>query len=65
MIATLLLALGLVLIMEGLVYALAPSIVEQLLLALQAVSRDGRRFVGLGSLALGLVIVWIARAMGA
>jgi uncharacterized protein YjeT (DUF2065 family) len=33
MIATTLLALGLVLIVEGLVYALAPSLVEQLLAA--------------------------------
>ena len=36
MIETALLALGLVLIVEGLVYALAPSLVDQLLIALRS-----------------------------
>ena len=36
MIETALLALGLVLIVEGLVYALAPSLIEQMLVALSA-----------------------------
>ncbi len=59
-----LLAIGLVLIVEGLVYALAPSLVEQLLEALRAMPNETRRLLGLGSLALGTVFVWCAHALG-
>ncbi|WP_294620788.1 DUF2065 domain-containing protein [uncultured Roseovarius sp.] len=65
MIETALLALGLVLIVEGLVYALAPSIIEQLLVALQALSEEQRRFFGLACLAIGTVMVWAAKTLGA
>ncbi len=65
MIATLALALGLVLIVEGLVYALAPSLVEDLLAALRALPLAVRRQVGLAALALGVLLVWIAFALGA
>lgn len=65
MIETLFLALGLVLIVEGLVYALAPSLVEQLLEALRALPIESRRMLGLGSLAFGLVLVWCAKMLGA
>ena len=61
----LLLALGLVLIVEGLVYALAPSIIEQLLAALAGLPEDQRRFFGLACLAIGLVMVWAAKTLGA
>ncbi len=62
---TVLLALGLVLIVEGLVYALAPSLVEQLLAALRAMPVETRRLVGLGSLAVGIIFVWCAHLLGA
>lgn len=65
MIATFFLALGLVLVVEGLVYALAPSLVEQLLAALRALPEDSRRLIGLGSIAVGLVLVWCAKSLGA
>ena len=65
MIETLLLALGLVLIAEGLVYALAPSLVEQLLIALRAMPEDARRLLGLVALAIGAVMVWAAKMLGA
>ena len=58
---TTLLALGLVLIVEGLAYALAPSLVEQLLAQLRLLTEDQRRLLGLAALALGLVLVWAAR----
>lgn len=64
MIAAVLLALGLVLIVEGLAYALAPSLVEQMLAALRAMPLPLRRWIGLGAIALGVLLVWIARAMG-
>ncbi|KZY30480.1 hypothetical protein A3731_24805 [Roseovarius sp. HI0049] len=63
--ATFFLALGLVLVVEGLVYALAPSLVEQLLAALRALPEDSRRLIGLGSIAVGLVLVWCAKSLGA
>ncbi len=65
MIATALLALGLVLIVEGLVYALAPSLIETLLAALQSLSEDQRRMMGLMAMVLGLVILWMAKTLGA
>ncbi|MDA5557080.1 DUF2065 family protein [Shimia sp. MMG029] len=65
MIETLFLALGLVLIVEGLVYALAPSIIEGLLAALRALPIEQRRYMGLAALALGLALVWVAKALGA
>ncbi|WP_089994698.1 DUF2065 domain-containing protein [Cognatiyoonia koreensis] len=54
------LALGLVLIVEGLVYALAPSLVEDLLAALRNLSLEQRRIVGVVALASGVALVWIA-----
>ena len=65
MIETLLLALGLVLIVEGLVYALAPSLLERMLLALTTLSEDQRRLMGLIALALGVAMVWAAKTLGA
>lgn len=65
MIATLLLALGLVLILEGLVYALAPSLVERMLVALRAIPPEARRTLGLLALVAGLALVWVARTLGA
>ncbi|MHA7850897.1 MULTISPECIES: DUF2065 domain-containing protein [Roseovarius] len=65
MIETLLLALGLVLIVEGLVYALAPSLLERMLLALTTLSEDQRRMMGLIALALGVAMVWAAKTLGA
>ncbi|WP_296418944.1 DUF2065 domain-containing protein [Pseudooctadecabacter sp.] len=59
------LAFGLVLIVEGLVYALAPSLVEDLLAALRQMSIEARRLVGLAAMAGGLALVWLASALGA
>ncbi len=61
MIEAIILALGLVLVIEGLVYALAPSLVEQLLEALKEMPLDTRRRFGLGAVALGVGLVWLAR----
>ncbi|AKO97359.1 MAG: DUF2065 domain-containing protein [Marinovum algicola] len=64
MIETAFLALGLVLIVEGLAYALAPSLVEQLLEALRALPETQRRNLGLLALVLGVLMVWIAKTLG-
>ena len=59
-----LLAPGLVLVVEGLLWALAPSLVEDLLAALRSLSIEERRLAGLAALALGLAMVWGARMLG-
>lgn len=56
-----LLGLGLVLVIEGLALALAPSRVEQVLALLASLGRDRRRLVGLVSVALGTGLIWLAR----
>ncbi|WP_417524513.1 DUF2065 domain-containing protein [Marinovum sp.] len=65
MIETAFLALGLVLIVEGLAYALAPSLVEHLLETLRTLPEAQRRNVGLMALGLGVVLVWIGKTLGA
>jgi uncharacterized protein len=62
---TAVLALGLVLVVEGLVYALAPSLVEDMLAALRALTIEQRRLIGLLAIAAGLGLVVAARALGA
>lgn len=63
--ANLALALGLVLVIEGLVWALAPGMVEDLLQALRRLSMDARRALGLAALALGVALIWAAYTFGA
>jgi uncharacterized protein YjeT (DUF2065 family) len=58
------LAIGLVLIVEGLVYALAPSLVEDMLAALRALTLEQRRMIGLAALVLGVALVWLAASLG-
>ena len=58
------LAIGLVLIVEGLVYALAPSLVKDMLAALRALTLEQRRMIGLAALALGVALVWLAASLG-
>ncbi|SLN40163.1 hypothetical protein ROA7450_01918 [Roseovarius albus] len=60
-----LLAIGLVLVIEGLVYALAPSLVEQLLEAFKEMPESSRRMMGLIAVALGVLLVWVAKYLGA
>lgn len=62
---TVLLALGLVLIVEGLVWVLAPSIVERLLEAMRDLPDGARRQFGALALVTGLILVWIAHQFGA
>jgi uncharacterized protein YjeT (DUF2065 family) len=65
MIATAFLALGLVLIVEGLAYTLAPSLVERMLEAMRQLPDDARRQIGGLALVLGLILVWGAHLLGA
>lgn len=62
MIGYLFLALGLVLLIEGLVYALAPSLVEELLAALKSMTLEQRRVAGLVAMTVGVALLWIAKS---
>ncbi|WRH64167.1 MAG: DUF2065 domain-containing protein [Fuscovulum sp.] len=58
-----LLGLGLVLVIEGLALALAPSRIEQLLAFFAALSPERRRSLGLAAVATGVLLVWTARQL--
>lgn len=64
MMATIFLALGLVLIVEGLAYALAPSLVERMLEVLRSLPESARRQVGLITIVIGVILLWIAHQLG-
>ncbi len=53
--------IALVLVIEGLVYALAPSLVERLLEALREMPIEMRRNLGLVTVATGLLLLWMAK----
>ena len=57
---TLLLALGLVLILEGLVFALAPDRVEEMLRMLAALPPETRRLIGLLAITGGGILMTLA-----
>lgn len=54
------LGVGLVLVIEGLALALAPSRINQVMAAISAMNTDTRRRLGLGMVAAGagLLLVW-------
>ena len=57
----LILALGLMAVIEGLVLALAPLRFEQILEMLREMSLQARRNLGLAIIAGGVVLVWVAK----
>jgi uncharacterized protein YjeT (DUF2065 family) len=59
-----LLALGSVLIFEGLVYALAPSFLEQMLEMLRRIPEAALRQLGALVVVVGLLLVWLAFQLG-
>ena len=60
MISTILYGLGLVLIIEGLIYVLAPHFVEKMLVSLKEVPNEQRRLVGaLMALLGGLILLFM------
>ena len=60
----LLTGIGLVLVIEGLAWALAPSRMEEALRMLAELPPEKRRFLGLAALALGVVLIWLSRLAG-
>ncbi|GGC04074.1 hypothetical protein GCM10011363_20950 [Marivita lacus] len=62
MIETVIHGLALVMIIEGLAYALAPSLLERMLEAMRAMPLDMRRLIGVSSLATGVAMLWILQS---
>jgi uncharacterized protein YjeT (DUF2065 family) len=65
MLLILVLGLGMVLVIEGLVFALAPSRLEDLLKLMQSIPVETRRLIGLAAMTLGAVLVSFAISAGA
>lgn len=59
-----LLGLGLVLVIEGLVLALLPGRIDEVLDMLRRMPPEARRLAGLAALAAGVALVALARALG-
>ncbi|WP_420587790.1 DUF2065 domain-containing protein [Marivita sp.] len=54
--------IALVLIIEGLAYALAPSLIERMLEAMREMPLDMRRLIGVSAIAAGVTMLWIVQA---
>jgi uncharacterized protein YjeT (DUF2065 family) len=64
LISLILLAIGLVMIVEGLAYLLAPSLIEQVLEILRSLPEPSRRQMGGLVAVAGLLSVWGAFQLG-
>lgn len=62
--STFIFGIGMVLCFEGLVFALAPKYLEKMVKTLSELSAGDRRMAGLGALAVGVVLIWLAKRMG-
>ena len=60
----LLLGLGMVLVIEGLVFALAPSRLDELLRLMNQIPVETRRLIGLAAMTLGAVLISWAVSSG-
>ncbi|MGE4246449.1 MAG: DUF2065 domain-containing protein [Parvibaculaceae bacterium] len=54
-------ALGLVLVIEGLVYALGPRHLKTMLALVERVPEDALRTGGIIAIGIGVVLIWLAR----
>ena len=61
MISTVLYGLGLVLVIEGLVYILAPHFIEKMLVSLKEMPNEQRRLIGACMALLGSVILLLIK----
>jgi uncharacterized protein YjeT (DUF2065 family) len=57
----LLVAIGLVMVIEGLLWAVAPQVALRLLTAAQQMSDQALRAAGAGAVAAGVILVWLVR----
>ena len=58
----LLTALGLVFVLEGLVYALAPRFLKEMSRLIETMPEDKMRIGGLWAVGGGVLLVWVARS---
>jgi uncharacterized protein YjeT (DUF2065 family) len=56
-------ALGLLLVIEGLVYAFVPGHLKRMMAVMQHVPADSLRIGGVVALAAGVGLVWLARSV--
>jgi len=56
-------AAGLVLVIEGLLYAFVPGHLKQMMAAMQHIPEETLRMGGVAALTVGVVVVWIARSL--
>lgn len=61
--STLVTAIGLALVFEGLVFALAPRRIEAVLTWLVSLPVETRRLMGLTAVAAGVGVLWLARVV--
>lgn len=61
MISTILLGLGLVAIVEGLVLAIAPLRLQEMLALLARLTEEQRRLAGLIAITIGVGLVWASQ----
>jgi uncharacterized protein len=55
------LAFGLVLVFEGLTYALVPRQMQNMMMTMQKQSPEHLRMIGAAVLALGVFVVWLVK----
>jgi uncharacterized protein len=56
-------ALGLVFVIEGLIYAVAPGAMRRMMAELPKLSDEQIRIAGVAALALGVLVAWIAKVL--
>ena len=61
MLEDLVVALGLVLVIEGLLWAAFPKVGLRMLVAAASMPHNTLRLTGAASIALGVLVVWLAR----
>jgi uncharacterized protein YjeT (DUF2065 family) len=59
----LLMALGLVFVIEGLLYALVPGHLKNMMKTMESVGDDALRVGGLAALGFGVFIVWVVQSL--
>ena len=57
-------ALGLVFVIEGLIYAVAPVGMRRMMAELPKLSDEQIRLAGVAALALGVAIIWLVKIFG-
>ena len=63
MISNIVAAIGLVFVIEGLLYAIAPGRIKTMMSVAEDLPDDKLRVLGAVSVAIGVGIVWIARSV--